>query len=225
METKEVSRVRQDEEGGWGEGVRPLLVKNCSTLSAVWAVGRHAARCSCHSPVVTWAHVLSLQKKFTEAQRGLSQGRLVHGADGLPEHSPSGGGLYGQGPALRKTLRLFLAPPGNGGLGHSQSAGHRAPGQARCLDGGRTCVAFSRVLTVPHVSPYFIHRQPSLLLPSRPGGELGLTELSDVAFLTGLRRACPQRVTSSISNREGLCRRKTSAPWTWHLLCAGPVTG
>ena len=67
-------QVRLGKQGGWGTGVMQLLLRNCWTLGEVWAgaLVNHP----------TWngqTHWKSLQKKFTEAERSLSQQcQLVH---------------------------------------------------------------------------------------------------------------------------------------------------
>ena len=67
-------QVRLGKQGGWGTGVMQLLLRNCWTLGEVWAgaLVNHP----------TWngqTHWKSLQKKFTEAERSLSQHcQLVH---------------------------------------------------------------------------------------------------------------------------------------------------
>ena len=66
-------------------------------------------RCAHKSPVTKWTNTLSLQNKFTEAERSLSQQhQLVHDIDGFLEYSPSGGS---QGPTLQKTTPVFLGSP------------------------------------------------------------------------------------------------------------------
>ena len=60
---KKVTQVNR--EGG-AQGSCRFLVINYWSLSAVWAG-------ACKSPITKWANKWSLQKKFTEAERSLSQ--------------------------------------------------------------------------------------------------------------------------------------------------------
>ena len=73
----------------WMHRGRVVLVKNCWTLTTVWA------GVFVNHPLWMHTHIESLQKQFTEAECSLSQQRqLVDCTDGFLEHSPSQGSLY-----------------------------------------------------------------------------------------------------------------------------------
>ena len=57
---------------GWGMGFMPFIFGQ-KLLNTQRGVGR----CTCKSPIVKWANVLSLQKEFTEAEHSLSQQRQL----------------------------------------------------------------------------------------------------------------------------------------------------
>ena len=90
-------------EIGWigRVGHRVMLIFGQKLLNIQW-------RCACKSPIMTWANVLSLQKKFTEAEHSLSQQcQLVHDTNVFLEHSPNRGSLCYKGPALQKIIPFF----------------------------------------------------------------------------------------------------------------------
>ena len=78
--------------GEWersGKGVMLFLVKNCWTLSAMWA------DMLINHPSWNGQTSESLQNKYTAVEHSFSQQHLlVHDTDVFLEHSPSGGSLY-----------------------------------------------------------------------------------------------------------------------------------
>ena len=69
---KKVAGARSGEQGGWGTGIMQFWVKNCWTLSTVWAgvILKHPS----WNRQARWK---SLQKKFTEVEHSLSQQCLL----------------------------------------------------------------------------------------------------------------------------------------------------
>ena len=82
--------VRLGEQGGWGMGVMPFLVKNCRTLSAVW-VGVLINHPSWNGQT----HWKSLQKKslkLNTASHNNASWYMI--TDGFLEHSLNRGSLF-----------------------------------------------------------------------------------------------------------------------------------
>ena len=104
---KKVTRVRSVNREGGHRGVLPFLVKNCWTLSTVWAFAleNHPSRNG-----RTWWK--SLQKKslkpnaasYNNASQYTNTVRFL-------EHSPSPGGLYYKGPTLQERVSFWGRSP------------------------------------------------------------------------------------------------------------------
>ena len=94
--------------GSIGHRATLFLVKNCWTLSAVWAGAPFN-----HPSWNGQTHWKNLQKKFTEAEHSLSQHhQLVHWYRWVPRTLARWGSLYYKGPTLQKVIPvLWGAPP------------------------------------------------------------------------------------------------------------------
>ncbi|KAF6114805.1 hypothetical protein HJG60_010731 [Phyllostomus discolor] len=108
-------RARWGEQGGWGTGVVRFLVRNCRTLSTVWA-GAPVNHPSQMGNRVERAFENNSPKP-NAASHNTTSWRTD--ADGLLEHSPSRGSLPHKGPALQEVLL---------GLGGTSSHSFSSPG-------------------------------------------------------------------------------------------------
>ena len=107
---KQTKKVTRDEIW-WMGRVRPrghaVFGQKLPTLSMMWA-GELVSHPSWNGQTC-WKR---LQKKFTEAERSLSQHhQWCTDTDGFLEHSPGGGSLYYKGPALQKIIPVFWGVP------------------------------------------------------------------------------------------------------------------
>ena len=92
---KKLLRVRSGEWRGWGMGVILFLVKNCWTLSVVWA-----GTLLNHSSWTGQMRWKSLQKKFTGAKFSW-----------FPRTLTEQGSLHYKGPTLQKIIPGFFGHP------------------------------------------------------------------------------------------------------------------
>ena len=94
-QTKKSFRVRSGEWEGWGLEDMLFLVKNCWTLSMVWAP---------KSPTIKWENLLKESSKNSlKPNRASHNNAIWHSdTDGFLEHLLSGGSLYYKGPTLHR---------------------------------------------------------------------------------------------------------------------------
>ena len=101
---KKSFRVRLGELGGWGKRVMPFLVKNCITLSTVWA------GVLVNQPL--WngqMHWKSLQKNSLKSNAASHNTTTWYtDTDGFLKYSSKEGSLYYKVPFLQKMIPVFF---------------------------------------------------------------------------------------------------------------------
>ena len=105
--TKRSLGVRSGELGGWGTGAMPFLVKNCWTLSVVWA-GALVNHPSWNGQTC-WKSLQKISLKLNAASH--NNASWYADTDGFLEHSSSGGNLYYKGLTLQKIIPDSLGSP------------------------------------------------------------------------------------------------------------------
>ena len=108
---KKSLKMRSGDQGGWGTGVTPFLVKNCWTLSVVWAgaIINHPA----WNGQMLWRSPHTQKSSLKPNAASCNNGNWYTDADEFlePTHLPSRRCLYYKGPALQKVIPGFWVPP------------------------------------------------------------------------------------------------------------------
>ena len=99
---------RSGDLGGWGTGVMPFLVKNCWTLSVVWAgaIINHPT----WNGQMLWRSPHTQKSSLKPNATSPNNTSWYTDTDGFPEYSPSEGSLYYKRPTLQEIILGFLAP-------------------------------------------------------------------------------------------------------------------
>ena len=103
---------RLSDYGGWGTGVMPVLVKNCWTLTTVWAAALvyhpswNGQMSSKKNSLKESSRKIHWSQTHTACQTNAS---CYTGTDGLLEHSPSRESLCYKGPTLQKIIPVYEA--------------------------------------------------------------------------------------------------------------------
>ena len=96
--------------GEWDTGTMPFLVKNCWTLSTVWAgvLIKHPP----WNGQTHWKHLQKNSLKLNASTASHNNASWYTNTDGFLEHSPSGGEythLYYKGPTIQKIIPVVWA--------------------------------------------------------------------------------------------------------------------
>ena len=110
LSSGETKKVTEDEigwVGRWGlGGAMPFLVKNCWTLSVVWA-GTLVNHPSWNEQM----HGVSKKNSLKPNAASHNNTSWYTDTEGFLEHSRSGGSLYYKGPALQKIMPVLWGEP------------------------------------------------------------------------------------------------------------------